>query len=136
VRRLRVLQQRGGLRSARRDRPSDSTRPAPLEHVATAGDDERCSRSARQHRLEPSQDAIGAPVLASSTRAHEIAWCFSSFASKALEEREGIGCAAGEAGEDAVLVMRRTFFAPPFDDDLAERDLARRASARLRRGAR
>jgi hypothetical protein len=43
---------------------------------------------------------------------------------EALEQRERVGGAAGEAGEDAVLVQAPHLLGAAFDDDVAERDLA------------
>ena len=77
-----------------------------LEHVAHAGDDQRVLVVGDgEHRLEPAQDAVGAPVLGElDRRAHQIALVLVELRLEALEQREGVGGAAGEAGEDAVLV--------------------------------
>src|SRR5258706_12922978 len=123
---LRVLQQRerSALRigAARPDRDDALLR---LEHVAHAGDDERMlAVSDGQHRLEASQDAIGTPVLGQlDGRAHEIALVLLELRFEALEEREGIGRAAGEAGEDAILVDAAHFLRAALDHDLTERHL-------------
>jgi hypothetical protein len=86
-----------------------------LEHVAVAGDDQRgFAVGHRQHGLQPAQDAVGAPVLGQfDGRAHEIALMLVELGLEALEQREGIGRAAGEAGEDLPLVERRTFLRWP-----------------------
>ena len=42
---------------------------------------------------------------------------------EALEQREGVRSAAGEAGEDAILVQAAHLFRAALDDDVAERDL-------------
>jgi len=51
------------------------------------------------------------------------------FRLEALEQRERIGGAAGEAREDAVLVQAPDLACGRLDDDVAERDLAVAASA-------
>src|SRR5258705_10631990 len=77
-----------------------------------------------EHCLEPAQDAVGAPVLGElDRRAHEVALVLVELRLEALEEREGIGGAAGEAGEDAILVEAAHLIRPALDDDLAEGDL-------------
>ena len=56
-------------------------------------------------RLEPAQDAVGAPVLGELDRgAHQVALVLLELGLEALEQREGVGRAAGEAGEHLVVV--------------------------------
>ena len=71
-----------------------------LDHVAVAGDHEQALRVAdQQQRLEAAQVAVGAPVLGQlDGGAGEVAELLE-LALEALEQREGIGRAAGEAGE-------------------------------------
>src|SRR5260221_11033163 len=79
----------------------------------------------RQHCLEPPQDAVGAPVLGElDRRAHQISLVLVELLLEALEQREGVGGAAGEASKDAILVQAPHFLRAAFDDDLAERHLA------------
>jgi hypothetical protein len=62
-----------------------------------------------EHRLEPAQHAVGAPVLGELHRgAQQVALVLLELRLEALEEREGVGGRAREAREDAVLVERRT----------------------------
>ena len=77
-----------------------------LDHVAGAGDDER--RLAVGHdeqRLEPAEQAVGAPVLRQLDRgAPQVAVHLLQLRLEALEQRERVGARAGEAGEHAVVV--------------------------------
>src|SRR2546426_3014600 len=78
-----------------------------------------------QHRLQPAQDAVGAPVLGElDRRAHQVALVLVELRLEALEEREGIRRAAGESGEDLILVQAPHLLRAALDDDLPERDLA------------
>ena len=74
-----------------------------LEHVAVAGDDQRSfAIGHREHRLEPAQDAVGAPVLGElDRRAQQVALVLFELGFEALEQREGVRGAAGESGENA-----------------------------------
>src|SRR4030095_541746 len=124
---LVVLQQR--LRGALRERPARADRDHALlglQHVAHAGDDERMlAVGHRKHGLEPAQDAIGAPVLGKlHRRAHEVALVLVELGLEALEQREGVGGAAGEAGEDALLVEAAHLLRAALDHHIAERHLA------------
>ena len=69
-----------------------------LDHIAVAGDDEQLLRIAdQQQRLEAPQVAVRAPVLRElDGGAREVA-VLLELAFEALEQREGIGRAAGEA---------------------------------------
>ena len=64
-----------------------------LEHVAVAGDDQRgLAVGDREHRLEPAQHAVGAPVLGElDRRAHQVALVLLELGLEALEQREGVG---------------------------------------------
>jgi hypothetical protein len=97
-----------------------------LEHVAVAGDDQRMlAVGHRQHGLEPAQHAVGAPVLGQLDRAaQQVALVLVELGLEALEEGEGVGGAAGEAGEDLSVVERAHLARGGLDDDVAEGDLA------------
>jgi hypothetical protein len=94
-------------RAARAPRPARTAPPEPiairlvlgLDHVAVAGDDQRRLRVGdAQQRLEAAQAAVGAPVLGELDRgAREVA-VLLELALEALEQRERVGGAAGEAG--------------------------------------
>ena len=62
--------------------------------------------------------------LASSTQARVnwFGYC-SSFDFQPLEQREGVGGRAGEAGDDAALAERPDLLGVVLDDRLADRDL-------------
>ena len=122
-----VVEQRA--RRGLRVRTAAADRDQPvlgLEHVAVAGDDERgFAVGDGEHRFEPAQDAVGAPVLRElDRRAREIALVLLELRLEALEQRERVRRAAGETGEDAVLVEAPHLARARLDDDVAERDLA------------
>ena len=67
---------------------------------------ERLAVGDGEHRLEPAQHAVGAPVLGQlDRRAQQVALVLLELGLEALEQREGIGGGAGEAGEDLVVVQ-------------------------------
>ena len=80
-----------------------------LEDVAVAGDDERgLAIGDREHRLEPPQDAVGAPVLGQlDRRADEVALVLLELGLEALEQGECVGRRAGESGEHLVVMQAR-----------------------------
>src|SRR5262249_33212398 len=96
-----------------------------LEHVARAGDDERMLAVGNgEHRFQPAQDAIGAPVLGElDRRAHEVSLVLVELRLEALEERERVRRAAGEAREDLVVMQAPHLLCAALDDHLAERHL-------------
>ena len=106
-RQLGVLQQRArrGLRVGAAGADRDDA-VLGLEHVAVAGDDQRgVAVGHREHRLEPAQHAVGAPVLGQLDRgAHQVALVLLELGLEALEQREGVGGGAGEAGQHLVVV--------------------------------
>ena len=97
-----------------------------LEHVAVAGDDQRCRAVGDgEHRFEPAQHAIGAPILRElDGRARQLALVLVELRLEALEQRERIGGRAGESGQHAILVDAADLARGRLDDDVAERDLA------------
>src|SRR3954469_1895620 len=124
---FRILQQgaRRGLRirPARADGDEAELR---LEHVAQAGDDQRALLVGDgEHRLQASQHAVGAPVLGELDRgAHQVALVLVELALEALEERESVRGAAGEAGENLVVIEPADLLRAAFHDHVAERHLA------------
>src|SRR2546422_5666999 len=106
--------------------------PAPVAGVEGGA----LAVGARQHRLQPPQDAVGAPVLGElDRRAHQVALVLVELAFEALEQRKGVRRAAGESGEDAVLVQAPDFLRAAFDDDVAEGHLAVAAERHARAAA-
>jgi hypothetical protein len=97
-----------------------------LEHVARArqrearplvGDDE--------HRLEPAQVPIGAPVLGQfDAGARELAGILVELGLEPFEQREGVGSGAGEACDHVALGETANLAGIGFDDRLAHADLA------------
>ena len=78
-----------------------------------------------EHGLEPAQNAVGAPVLCQlHRRAHQVALMLFELAFEALEQRKGVGRAAGESGQDLVVVEPAHLARAGLDDDGAQRDLA------------
>ena len=62
--------------------------------------------------------------LASSTAARvRLPLCFSSLAFEALEQREGVGGAAGETGEHLVLIEAANLAGIALHDGIAQRNL-------------
>src|ERR1700746_132951 len=96
-----------------------------LDHVAVAGDDEELLRVPdQQQRLEPPQIAVRAPVLGElDGGAGEIA-VLLELALEALEEREGIGGAAGEPGEHLLAEEPPHLAGVALHDGVAEGHLA------------
>ncbi len=96
-----------------------------LDHVAVAGDDERVAGVGDdQQRLEPAQAAVGAPVLGELDRGAGQVAELLQLALEALEQRERIGRAAGEAGDHLALVQAAHLAGIALHDRVAERDLA------------
>ena len=77
---------------------STSPLPVMISEALAVGD--------REHRLEPAQHAVGAPVLGQlDRRAHQVALVLLELGLEALEQREGVGGGAGEAGQHLVVVQ-------------------------------
>ena len=72
-----------------------------LEHVAGAGQHQRVRLVGDDHhRLEPAQIAVGAPVLGElDGGAHQLVGILLELGFEPLEQGEGIGGGAGEAGD-------------------------------------
>ena len=96
---------------------STSPLPVMISEVLAVGHGE--------HRLEAAQDAVGAPVLGQlDGGARQVALVLLELGLEALEQREGIGRRAGEAGQHLVVVEPAHLARRRLDDDVAERDLA------------
>ena len=77
-----------------------------------------------QHGLEPAQDAVGAPVLGQlDRRAHEVALMLFELGLETLNQREGIGRGACEAGEHLVVMELAHLARRALDDEVAQGDL-------------
>ena len=84
-----------------------------------------CLASAtQQQRLEAAQAAVGAPVLGELDRGAGQVAVLLQLGLEALEQREGVGGAAGEAGEDLAVVQAAHLAGVALHDGVAERDLA------------
>ena len=96
-----------------------------LEHITVAGNDQRVlTVGDGQHRFKPTQHAVGAPVLGQFHRAaQQIALVLVEFGFEALEQREGVGRAAGKTGKNVAVVERAHLARRCLDDDVAQRDL-------------
>ena len=78
-----------------------------------------------EHRLEPAENAIAAPVLGElHGRAFEIAAILFELRLEAPEQRERIGGRAGKAGQNPIVVEPPDLARALLDDGLAERHLA------------
>ena len=91
--------------------------PDKQEHRRLVDDD--------QHRLEPAQRAIGAPVLRElDRRALEVAAILLELRFEAREQRKRIGRRPGEARKNLVVVQPPDFLRALLDDRIAEGYLA------------
>ena len=97
-----------------------------LQHVAVAGDDQRrFAVGDDQHRLQPAQHAVGAPILGQlHRRAHQVALVFFQLGLEAFEQGEGVGGATGEAGQYLVVIQAAHLACGGLDHDIAEGYLA------------
>src|SRR4029077_11604072 len=75
-----------------------------LDHIAIARHDEQLVRvTDQQQRLEPSQVAVGAPVLGELDRRTREVGVLLELRLKALEQRERVGRAAGESRQHPIV---------------------------------
>jgi hypothetical protein len=97
-----------------------------LQHVAGAGQHQRrLGVGHRHHGFEPAQVAVGAPVLGElDAGAHQLARILLELALEPLEQGEGVGGGAGEAGDDLAAAEAAHLARIGLDDGLAEADLA------------
>ena len=96
-----------------------------LHHVAVAGEDQRgVAVGHRQQRLQPAQHAVGAPVLGQfHGGARQVAAVLLELGLEALEQREGIGRAAGETRQDLILEQPPHLAGVALEHGVAQRDL-------------
>ncbi|MPN14472.1 hypothetical protein SDC9_161799 [bioreactor metagenome] len=74
----------------------------------------------REHGLEPTQHAVGTPVLGEfDGTAKHIALVFVELGLKTFEQGEGVRGTASESGQDASLVKRTHLACRRLDDNVA-----------------
>src|SRR5215469_5291347 len=96
-----------------------------LDHVAVTGDDEQLVRIADQEqRLETPQVAVRAPVLRQLDRGTRQVAVLLELALETLEQREGIGRAAGKARDDFVAGEAAHLARVALHHGIAEGDLS------------
>lgn len=77
-----------------------------------------------QHGFQAPQGAVGAPVLGEfDGAAQQVALVLFELGLEALEEREGVRRAAGEARQNTILVELAHLAGGGLDDDIPESDL-------------
>ena len=93
-----------------------------LDDVAGAGDDEAVLLvDDDEQRLEPAEHAVAAPVLGQLDRgAREVVRIALELLLELLEEREGVGRGAGEAGEHLAAAQRAHLLRVRLHDRLAD----------------
>ena len=92
-----------------------STSPVPVStrRLVGVGDD--------HHGLEPAQIAVGAPVLGElDAGARQLAGIALELGLQPLEQGEGVGGGAGEAGDDVAVADAAHLPGVGLDDGLAE----------------
>ena len=96
------------------------------DHVPGAADDQRLGRVRHhEHGLEAAQHAVGAPVLGElHGGASELPPVLLQLALEALEQREGVGGAAGETRQHLALVETPGLVGIALEDGVTERHLA------------
>ena len=108
--------------------------PEPMAMVGSSGsmtsplpesDQERVAVGGEQQRLEAPQNAVGAPVLGQlHGGARQVAVVLLELGLELVEQREGVGAGAGEAGQDAAAVQPPHLAGAALHDRVAERDLS------------
>jgi hypothetical protein len=103
-------------RTARRSRWRPGRAPVRARRRCPVMISEQLWRSATsEHRLEPAQDAVGAPVLGQfDRRAHRCPWCFSSLASKRSNSVKASAVPPANPARMRSWCRRRTLRAVPF----------------------
>src|SRR5512134_2553153 len=96
-----------------------------LENVSVSSDHERSfAVGDRQHRLEPAQDAVRAPILGEfDRRAHEMTLVLLQLGFETFEQRKRIRRAAGKSCKYPVVMEPAHLARARLDHDVAERDL-------------
>src|SRR5690606_9281768 len=75
--------------------------------------------------LEAAQHAVSAPVFGElDGGTHEVALVFFELGLEAFLQGECVGCGAGKARQDSVVVEAADLAGRTLDDDVAERDLS------------
>ncbi len=111
-----------GVRAARADGDCSVLR---LDDIAVAGYDEQILRIADQQQgLQAAQVAVRPPVLGELDRRASQVAVLLQLALEALEQRERVGGAAGEAGYHLAVGQAPHFAGVGLHDGVAERDLA------------
>ena len=121
-----IFEQRACCRLRIRAAAADRDKPLlGFEHIAIAGDDQRALRIAHhQHRLQPSQHAVGTPVFRQlDGRTQQMALMFGELRFEALEQGERIGGAAGKASEYFVLIEPAHLARTRFEHNVAKSNL-------------
>src|SRR5712692_853998 len=122
-----ILEQRSGGRLGVGAAAADCHQPQfRFDNVAVAGDDQRgfvvCHR---QHRFEPAQHAVGAPVLGEFHGGTEqVALMLFQLRLEALEQSERVRRTAGETGEDALVEKTPDLARAGLENDIAESHLS------------
>ena len=116
----------GGCHRERAAGPDAHDPVVGLDEVAGAGEQEQLLAVHHdEHRLEPAQGAIGAPVLRElDGRALELSAVLFELRFEPGEEREGIGGRTGEPGDNSVVIELPDLARVVLHHGLAERDLA------------
>lgn len=97
-----------------------------FDHVTVSRDHQRgLGIGNREQGLEPSEHAIGTPLLGKLHRStNELAAVFLEPGFETLEQREGVGSAAGEPRQHTPLMQAAHLPCIALHDDIAHRNLS------------